>query len=259
MDIARVSSPQKTQRERSRTPRRCRFYKDGAWVEVTTDTRVPALSGFGGDAPPRGQEPAGPAPLYGRCRDPREQWVALLEKAYAKLAGSYEVLSSGSVTEALVDLTGGSGEEVALTEGNKDALWDLVTSHLSRNFVCCATATPGDTQKGVPSCDLRETPLGLLPAHAYVRPRGLPQTSRGDAAAAIYWRRRVAAAIYRRRRVAAAIYWRRRVAAAICWRRRVAAESIGESKSRLDLSEEAGRGDAAAAAWIYRDDAAAAT
>ena len=162
-----------------------------------------------------------------------------MEKAYAKLAGSYEVLSSGSVTEALVDLTGGSGEEVALTEGNKDALWDLVTSHLSRNFVCCATATPGDAQKGVPSCDLRETPLGLLPAHAYVRPRGLPQTSRGDAAAAIYWRRRVAAAI--------------------CWRRRVAAGSIGESKSRLDLSEEAGRGDAAAAAWIYRDDAAAAT
>ena len=85
----------------------CRFYKNGSWVEVTTDTRAPATSGFGD-----GGAHGSPEPIYGRCLDPREQWVSLLEKAYAKLHGSYEALSGGSVTEALVDLTGGSGEEV---------------------------------------------------------------------------------------------------------------------------------------------------
>ena len=84
----------------------CRFYKNGSWVEVTTDTRAPATSGFGD-----GGAHGSPEPIYGRCLDPREQWVSLLEKAYAKLHGSYEALSGGSVTEALVDLTGGSGED----------------------------------------------------------------------------------------------------------------------------------------------------
>jgi hypothetical protein len=41
-----------------------------------------------------------------------ELWVSILEKVHAKLHGSYEALEGGIVHDALVDLTGGVGEEI---------------------------------------------------------------------------------------------------------------------------------------------------
>lgn len=51
----------------------------------------------------------GGKPVYGRCRDPKEMWVPLVEKAYAKLHGSYQAIESGSIATALIDLTGEAG------------------------------------------------------------------------------------------------------------------------------------------------------
>ncbi len=61
----------------------CRFMKDFTWHYVIIDDRIPCFN-F-----PKGQ------PLFARCRDPDELWVPIIEKAYAKLHGSYDSLIGG--------------------------------------------------------------------------------------------------------------------------------------------------------------------
>jgi hypothetical protein len=68
---------------------------------VIVDTRIPYSS-------------ATKTPLYGHCADPNEFWVPLMEKAYAKLHGNYEMIDGDSMSSSLVDLTGGVSEKANL-------------------------------------------------------------------------------------------------------------------------------------------------
>ena len=77
------------------------LFVDGGWRTVVTDDRVPC------DTRAR-------APLYARALDPSSAWVALLEKAVAKLFGSYEAISGGNVGYALRLLSGGHARELPL-------------------------------------------------------------------------------------------------------------------------------------------------
>jgi len=65
-----------------------RFFKNFQWVYVVIDERIPI------DLKTK-------QPVFGRCKDPHELWVALIEKAYAKLHGCYENLISGYVDEGV--------------------------------------------------------------------------------------------------------------------------------------------------------------
>ncbi|GAB9463652.1 hypothetical protein Gpo141_00001102 [Globisporangium polare] len=118
----------------------CRFYKNGAWVTVTTDTRVPYSLELQDDDlyPSKGSSTPGNV-LYGGSLNKNEVFIPFLEKAFAKLHGSYQVLAegtggnmSGKILEAFLDCTGGSAHRVDLQEerlrhgddaANSSALW----------------------------------------------------------------------------------------------------------------------------------------
>ena len=51
-----------------------------------------------------------------RNKDPNEFWLSLIEKAYAKMHGCYEVLDAGFMNTCLVDLTGAAPGEIDIKD-----------------------------------------------------------------------------------------------------------------------------------------------
>ncbi|XP_041826934.1 calpain-1 catalytic subunit-like [Melanotaenia boesemani] len=122
-----------------------RFWRFGKWVDVVIDDKLPTING---------------KPIFVYSKDPTEFWPALLEKAYAKVCGSYADMNSGTPAEALVDFTGGLHIRVQLNNPPKN-LWKLMCrAGQSKPLMGCGTSPCEES-------DIDVLPNGLVPSHAY--------------------------------------------------------------------------------------------
>lgn len=78
-----------------------RIFKNFQWVYVIIDERIPV-------------DKKTSKPIFGHCIEYDEMWVALIEKAYAKLHGCYGNLISGYIDEGIQELTGFQPEKILL-------------------------------------------------------------------------------------------------------------------------------------------------
>ncbi|CAG9310137.1 unnamed protein product [Blepharisma stoltei] len=131
------------------------FCKSGEWVRVTVDDYFPC---FPKDTP-----------IFSRSHG-NELWVLLLEKAYAKLHGSYSLLKGGWAAEGMMDLTGcptlnldfNNEESKQLIQN--DRLWDMLKRYDNEGSLISASTAGEDrwTETGGPN-----KKGGLVPGHAY--------------------------------------------------------------------------------------------
>lgn len=92
-----------------------------------------------------------------------EIWPMCLEKAYAKVYGSYDAITAGKVHFALADLTGGSPEEIKLEtiKNNPTSFWNKFLSFKKLNYLMGAGSPEND--RG----DSAVSQSGIVQGHAY--------------------------------------------------------------------------------------------
>ncbi|GBG77348.1 hypothetical protein CBR_g23680 [Chara braunii] len=128
-----------------------RFCIQGEWQPVIVDDWIPLN--------------AKRKPAFAMSKKEDELWLTLLEKAYAKLHGSYEALEGGVVQDALVDLTGGAGEEIDMRNQDKQLeiasgrLWSQLMRFKEEGFLLGVGSPSGS--------DTEISPNGIVQSHAY--------------------------------------------------------------------------------------------
>jgi len=126
---------------------RFRIWWSGEWKEVMVDDRLPTVDGG--------------KLAFVHAKQANPFWPALLEKAYAKLHGSYEALKYGTTLDCMSDLTGGIAESLSLKEGGElsEPTTALATLHSLLKMTSIVTSKvhkEASTSNGVSGSDNRK-------------------------------------------------------------------------------------------------------
>ncbi|KAM9466447.1 calpain-1 catalytic subunit [Clarias gariepinus] len=130
-----------------------RFWRFGQWVDVVIDDKLPTISGQLIFVRPQ-------IPTTPQSPGIVEFWPALLEKAYAKVCGSYADMKFGWVSEALKDFTGGVHMTLDLQNESPQNVFDLIYRAAKANSLM-GCGTPGNAQRNPTQNN------GLVEGHAY--------------------------------------------------------------------------------------------
>lgn len=146
--IRKLFPPTKQQPERGLYT--CRMFASGVEHEIAIDDLLPCSFAPPGTHYMDGStvQPAFAQPMNG------ELWVPLLEKAWAKLHGSYGRTTSGDPSKSLADLTGAPAYKIRTRKhGSSDdqtgvkrplsssqQIWAVLTEAEQRRYPCCASA-----------------------------------------------------------------------------------------------------------------------
>ncbi|XP_052009947.1 calpain-1 catalytic subunit [Xyrauchen texanus] len=101
-----------------------RFWRFGKWIDVVIDDQLPTIDG---------------QLIFVCSKTSNEFWPALLEKAYAKVCGSYGDLNGGAISEAVMDFTGGAHLYYELRKA-PHYLWNIMSNASnSKTLMVCGT------------------------------------------------------------------------------------------------------------------------
>jgi hypothetical protein len=137
------------------------FWQHGSWRMTWVDSYFPCYR-------PSGRTHSGKHKLiFASGEDHKEIWPMVVEKAFAKQAGSYEAISGGQVSAALEMLTGGKGRRRDATLSTSGEHWEQFMAEVkSDNYFVGA----GSKQLAVGAAEAAEQKKqmqGIVTGHAY--------------------------------------------------------------------------------------------